>query len=152
MKLSCCGNIYLSNGANYEKVSRYLTDRKNFIKPYSNGHRTKSETIYVAVCENKKCGHYIVTLIREFDKVVEPEVEKYKGIAGDNFFYSNYSKFKEYPLPCPFADIKHKKTVPYIYGKVINANTQVPRYIDESDNAGNIIENPIKVFKCSPKT
>lgn len=143
MKLNCCGNFYYSNGYNFEKVSRYTTSPKKRIKHYSQGERVLSETIYVSVCEN--CGHYIVSVIRKLSNL-KVEKETYRGNQADEYFYSNYNKFEEMPLPCPFADIKHSATIPFIYGKTIDKETQIPRYIDESSNAGNFIESFIKIY------
>lgn len=143
MKLSCCGNFYLTNGLTFEKISRYTTTAKNRIKPYFKGNKTISETIYVAVCDN--CGHYIVSLIRQSNAGVEKET--YRGNAADEFFYANYNKFVEMPIISPFADVKQSKSIPYVYGKALNSETQIPRYIDESDNAGSPIDALIRVFR-----
>lgn len=145
MKLSCCGNFYNSCGSTFEKISRYKVDRKNFIKSYVEGNKTLSETVYVAVCEH--CGHYIIKLFRYFEDINKIEKEEYRGIEADNFFYSVYDKLIETPIISPFEDIKHKKTIPFIYGKCLDSLTQIPRYIDESDNAGSLIENPIRVYE-----
>ena len=141
VKLNCCSNFYYSTGYNFEKVSRYITEPKNRIKSYINGSKVISETIYVSVCDN--CGHYIVSVIRQINGA-KIEKETYRGNKADEFFYFHYNKFIEKPLPYPYADIKHKKTIPFIYGKCLDSLTQVPRYIDESDNAGNKFENLIK--------
>lgn len=143
LKLSCCGNFYISNGDDFYKISRYKTDIKNRIKSFFKGQKVKSETIYVAVCEH--CGHYIVKLTRKTLKSVE--TENFRGKQADEFFYSNYSKFIEVPLESPFADIRHSKTIPFIYGKTINSQTQQPYYIDESGNAGNQIQSKILIKK-----
>lgn len=143
MKLSCCGNFYISNGAEFYKISRYKTDVKNRIKLFVKGQKVKSETIYVAVCEH--CGHYIVKLTRKTLKFVE--TENLRGKEADEFFYSNYSKFIELPLESPYFDIKHSKTIPFIYGKIIDKETQQPFYIDESGNAGNQIQSKVLIKK-----
>ena len=145
MKLSCCGNFYNSCGSTFEKISRYKVDRKNLIKSYFEGNKTLSETVYVAVCEH--CGHYIVKLVRKFENKFKTQKEEYRGKDADNFFYSHYDRFIEMPLQSPYDDIKHKKTIPFIYGKCLDSLTQVPRYIDESDNAGSKFENPIKIYE-----
>lgn len=144
VRLNCCGIFYYSNGDKFEKISRYVTEPKNHIKNYVNGAKVLSETIYVAVCYN--CGHYIVTVLRHVNGF-KLDKEFYHGKAADEYFYSHYDKFIEKPLPYPYADVKHAKTIPFIYGKTTGAETQMPRYIDESGNAGNFIESLIRTFK-----
>ena len=145
MLLSCCGVFFNTKGFTFERISRYKTEKKNLIKAYSNGHKTSSEKLFIAVCDN--CGHYIIKLFRYFEDINKIEKEEYRGIEADNFFYSVYDKLIETPIISPFEDIKHKKTIPFIYGKCLDSLTQIPRYIDESDNAGSLIENPIRVYE-----
>lgn len=142
MILSCCGEFFNTVGENFFKIDRYKTTSKSRL---FNDKKTVEEIIYVAVCQN--CGH----LILKYRQRIKNKNGKSKlgntlnlrGKEADSFFYDNYDKLVAYPLESPFKTEKQSRSIPFIYGKVIDGETQQPFYIDESDKAGNLIETPV---------
>lgn len=142
MILSCCGEFFNTVGENFFKIDRYKTTSKSRL---FNDKKTVEEIIYVAVCQN--CGH----LILKYRQRIKNKNGKSKlgntlnlrGKEADSFFYDNYDKLVAYPLESPFKTEKQSRSIPFIYGKVIDGETQQPFYIDESDKAGKLIETPV---------
>jgi len=138
--------IFNTVGESFYKIDRYKTAPNYRI---FNDKKTVEEIIYVGVCEH--CGHLIIKyrqrIKNKAGKKKLGNTISLKGKAADEFFYSNYDKFIEYPLESPFLNVKNSKTIPFVYGKVINEHTQQPFYLDESGNAGNIIEIPVTKSK-----
>ena len=77
------------------------------------------------------------------------ESKIFRGEKADKIFEERINDLTFYPLPKekPKPNIKHSKKIPWVYGKVIDSERQVPRYMDESDNAGRKIYSPVKVKK-----
>lgn len=143
--ISCCGNFYNTLGKSFEQISCYSTASQNRITPFFKNLKTTDEIIYVAVCNN--CGHLIVKYIKRAKNKngFESEILNFRGKEADKFFYSHYKQFIEKEIQSPFFKTKNSKTIPYVYGKIIDSYTQVPRYIDESSNAGNLITVHTKI-------
>lgn len=149
MILSCCGEIYNTVGETFYKIDRYKAAERIF-----DDKKTIEEIIYVALCPN--CGHLIVKYRQRIkNKAGRKKLGEtfcFRGKEADKFFYNNYNKFVEYPLASPFTMEKHGKTIPFIYGKTIDSQTQQPFYIDESGKAGEEIKVSVeKLYAKSEK-
>ncbi len=140
--LSCCGTVLNSAGESFYYIERFKTSANNRIL---SDKKTVDEIIYVATCTN--CGHFIIKYRQKIKNKAGRKklgITKYlKGKEADEFFYTNYSKMIEYPLESPYVQVKQNKTIPFVYGKVIDGNTQQPFYIDDSDMAGEMITSPV---------
>ena len=144
MILSCCGSIFNTSGETFFYIERYKTTPNNRIFSDKN---TADEIIYIATCPN--CGHFVIKYRQRIkNKAGKKKLGKtidFKGIKADEFFCENYSKLIEYPLESPFLNVKNSKTIPFVYGKVINEHTQQPFYIDESGKAGEEIKTKVSI-------
>ena len=144
----CCGSSHSTTSDDYFKIDRYIL--KPVIKAKSDsGKRIVAEIIYVAICDN--CNQYVIdikryTLNGRGKKVLE-EVETLRGLKAYEYYFRTAKNRIEYPIPSPFISEKpHSKTIPFIYGKVLTSTEQIPRYIDESADAGEILETKVKVY------
>lgn len=148
--LDCCG-ILQSTADEKNTIDCYKS--KRFFKKFTSIDKKeiKKEILLVSFCRN--CNHYILKYlwyIRKgagFFDYVESKI--IRGEKADKIFEERINDLTLYPFPKEKQkpNIKHSKTVPWIYGKVIDGERQVPRYIDESDNAGRKIYSPVKIEK-----
>lgn len=145
--LICCG-IKQSTADKKHTIDCYKS--KRFFKKYTIGKKEiKKEILLVSYCMN--CKHYILKYlwyIRKgagFFDYVESKI--IKGKEADRIFNERMNDLEFYPLPKEKSksNIKHSKKIPWIYYKTINGEQQIPRYIDESDNAGRKTYSPVKV-------
>lgn len=132
-----------------------VLNRENFLKKkLSDGREVKKEIVLLTLCPN--CKHYVIKFLWYAKKGTRfhdwNETKDLKGKKADEVF-SRYCDFYDfYDIPDPHKGepkIKHSKKIPWIYGKVISDTEQIPRYIDESDNAGRKIYNKILTLSNS---
>lgn len=146
--LECCGKFY-STADVENRIDCFISDR--FFKKFTIGKREiKKEILLVSYCVN--CKHYVLKYLWYIKKqagffdYVESKV--IRGKLADKIFEERQENLKFYPLPknkLPKLDfLKQSKTVPWIYYKSLNGETQVPRYIDETGNAGRKIFSPVQ--------
>lgn len=145
---NCCGVSYSTTSDDFYKIDRYYN--KPVIKYVSdNGKKIAAEIVYITICDN--CNQYVIEIKRyslngRGKKVLE-ETETLRGAEAEKYYLLTAKNCIYYPLPNPYMTEKpHSKTIPFIYGKVISAVEQIPRYIDESDNAGELIESKVLVY------
>lgn len=141
----CCGTSHSTTSDDYYKIDRYFN--RPILKTKSDsGKRIVQEIIFVTVCDN--CNEYVIEIKRyslngRGKKVLE-ESETLRGFEAYKYYFQTASRRVYYPLPNPFISEKpHSKSIPFIYGKTLTALTQVPRYIDESADAGSMFESKI---------
>lgn len=145
----CCGISHSTTSDDFYKIDRFYN--KPVLKAKSDsGKRIVAEIVYITVCQN--CNNYVVEIKRYIHnsrgKRILEETETLRGIEAYKYYFDTAKNRIEYPLPSPFlAEKPHGKTIPFIYGKTQSAIEQIPRYIDESGNAGNIIENKVLCYK-----
>lgn len=147
--LTCCGVKYST--ANLKLSFDCFKSNKFFKKYTSDGKEIKKERIIVFLCTN--CGHYILKYLWYTKKTGSffdyCESKEIRGIAADKIFSERVNDFKFCSLPKPkkikIDFLKQSKKVPWIYYKALNSEIQIPRYIDESANAGRKIHCPVKI-------
>lgn len=145
----CCGTSKSTTSDDFYKIDRYY-NKPVFKAKSDNGKRIVSEVVYITVCCN--CNNYVIEIKRyslnaRGKKVLE-EDETLRGIEAYKYYFKTQKHRVSYPLSNPFISEKpHSKSIPFIYGKVISMTAQIPRYIDESGNAGASFEN--KVVLCN---
>lgn len=145
---NCCGVSYSTTSEDFYKIDRYFN--KPVVKTKSDtGKKIVSEIVFITVCNN--CNQYVAEIKRyslngRGKKILE-ESEVLRGLKADEYYINTFNNRVSYPLPNPFMSEKpQSKTIPFIYGKVLSAVEQIPRYIDESDNAGELIESKVLVY------
>lgn len=149
--LDCCGYEVKTCSKSYEYIDCYKS--VNFFKKkLSDGRAIKKELLLVAVCPN--CGHWILKYLwysklnSRFQDWDESKI--IRGKKADEIFSGRTDDYILIELPDPFQpkeEVKQSNKIPWVYGKTIDAYSQIPRYLDESEDAGLKITNPIKVTK-----
>ena len=148
----CCGvELVLQNIEHHHFIDCYKS-KKFFKKKLSDGREIKKEFLLVAYCS--QCGHYILkylwyakrgTGFWNFD-----EQKDIRGKKADEIFARRMNDYETTKIPNPYANekiIKQSKKIPWIYYKAISDTEQVPRYMDETQNAGRSVYSPLKVYK-----
>lgn len=162
--LECCGNKITTGSSNFKQLDCFISKKveqtlpngskvfkeKFFKKNLKDGRPIKKEIILVAVCPN--CKHYILKILWYANKKTNfhdwAECKDIKGNKADEIFLRRADYYEFYDIPDPAKDlpnIKHSKKIPWVYYKATGKETQVPRYIDESDNAGRQIYSKLKL-------
>lgn len=161
--LECCGRKISTGTEDYKKLDCFrpkkikekqddgtvIEKEKFFKRKLSDGRDIKKEVLIVGCCPN--CGHWILKYLwyaSKHDRFHDwAESKDIKGKKADEIFRRRADDYEFYKIPDPFKgkrNIKHSKKIPWIYYKNIGVETQIPRYIDETDNAGRKIYNPLK--------
>ena len=148
--IDCCG-IFQTTAD--EKHTIDCFESKRFFKKFTTiGKREiKKEILLVSFCRN--CNHYVLKYLwylkrgAGFFDYVESKI--IRGSKADKIFEERINDLEFHPIPKEKKNpnIKHSKTIPWVYYKAVGSELQVPRYIDESDNAGRKIFSPVKVEK-----
>ena len=88
--------------------------------------------------------YYVVCYSKQNNKFNLLEKRFLQGKNAKTFFDRTKEKRVRQPQIEPKQKIKSGKTIPWVYGKTINSETQVARYIDESGNRNVLINNKLK--------
>lgn len=150
--LECCGKVVSTGNQTYVNITKYKSN-KFFKKKTSNKLTIKKEIVLLTYCQN--CNHTVIKFLwyintrDRFDAYVESKVVK--GKKADKIC-EEYNRFWEYQrLPEPILNNeygKQSKKLAWVYGKINKDGiSQVPRYLDETDNAGHKIACPVKIIK-----
>jgi len=147
--LSCCGvKLVLQNLEHHHFIDCFQS-KKFFKKKLSDGREIKKEIVLAAYCHN--CKHYIIKFLwyarQKTDFWNFSESKDIRGKLADDVFNRYMDEWDLIDIPNPYKDekiIKHSKKIPWTYYKAISQTTQVPRYMDESANAGRTIYSPVK--------
>ena len=145
----CCGSSHSTTADDYYKIDRFYL--KPVLKAKSDsGKRIVAEIVYVTVCDN--CNQYVIEIRRYIHnargKKILEETETLRGFEAYKYYFQTAKNRIYYPLPNPFISEKpHSKTIPFIYGKALSSVEQIPRYLDESGDAGNMFESKVLIYK-----
>lgn len=147
--LSCC-EVEYSTTDNEEKIDCFKSNR--FFKKFTVDRvHIRKEIVLVTFCMN--CCHYIIKYLwynkesANFFDYVDSKI--IRGKKADEIFANRSEDWEFYELPKTEIKqfTKHSKKIPWIYYKSVNNEQQVPRYMDETDNAGRKVFTPLKVTK-----
>ena len=153
--LVCCSYEVKTGTKTYRYIDcfKLKSGEKFFKKKLSDGREIKKELLLVAFCPN--CKHYVIrflfyakagTRFQDWD-----ETKIVRGKKADEIFTRRNELYDLISLPDPFKpqlETKHSKKIPWVYYKTVDSFSQIPRYIDESEDAGLKIVSPPKVEKC----
>lgn len=146
----CCGVSHSTTSDDFYKIDRFYN--KPVIKSKSDlGRKIVSEVVYITVCDN--CNQYVIEIKRyslnaRGKKILE-ETQTLRGADAYEYYFKTSKNRVFYPLKNPFESEKpQSKSIPFIYGKSLSHTQQVPRYIDESSDAGDIITSEV-IFAAS---
>ena len=106
----------------------------------------------VDICPN--CKHWVICFLwyaKKNGRFQDWDEKKIiRGQKADEIFRRRSDSFEMIDIPNPFKpklETKHSKKIPWVYYKTIDSYSQVPRYIDESEDAGLKIVTPPKTEK-----
>lgn len=129
-----------------------MPGEKFFKKNLADGRPVKKEILLAAVCPN--CRHYILKFLwygRKNTSFKNWDDEKIiRGKQADEIFDRRQALYNMIDLPNPFkpkSNSRQSKKLAWVYGKTLNGTAQVPRYIDETEDAGLKINCPVKIYK-----
>lgn len=153
--LDCCAYEVKTGTKTYEYIDcfKLKPNKKFFKKKLSDGQIAKRELMLVGFCPN--CKHWIIRFLWYSKKTGRfqdwDETKIIRGKKADEIFDRRSDLYNLIKLPDPFqpkAEGKHSKKIPWVYGKSSKDGLfQIPRYIDESEDAGLKIACPVKTEK-----
>lgn len=152
--LDCCAYEIKTGTKTYKYIDCFKLKRgeKFFKKKLSDGRPIKREIMLVGFCPN--CKHWVLRFLwyskttgrfQDWD-----ETKIVRGKKADEIFNRRSDLYDLIDLPDPFkpkAEPKHSKKIPSVYYKTVDSFSQIPRYIDESEDAGLKICCPVKTEK-----
>lgn len=149
--LNCCAYEVATNTKNYEYLDCFASSNF-FKKKMKDGRAVKKELILMSVCP--QCGHRVLkflwygSITDKFDLWQDEKI--IRGKQADEIFARRQKDYTLIALPNPFKpkpQTKQSKKLPWVYGKVINGETQQPQYIDETEAAGRKIKTIARIVK-----
>lgn len=144
MRFVCCGLLYSTQDPDtYQYIDTFVmkTPTLNIIA----GKKVEKEFVYSLCC--KKNGCFKVEIHRyskENDKLNLLATRTLKGESAMRFMEQTKALRIKVPQKDPSVNIAYSKKVPWVYGKTIDAETQVARYIDESGDRFVFVDNEWK--------
>lgn len=150
--LECCGKVISTGNQTYVNITKYKSNK--FFKKYTSKKLAiKKEIVLLTHCQN--CNHAVIKFLwyintrDRFDAYVESKVIKGKKadkICEEYMRFWQYQKLTEPILNYEYG--KQSKNIAWVYGKINKDGiSQVPRYLDETDNAGHKMAVPVKIIK-----
>lgn len=153
INIDCCNNVFSTANESYKKIERFKNTNIAGLT-MKNGRKVRKEIILMCVCP--VCKHYILKILRYSSASAnfynyDESITK-KGKTADRYWIKNCDDYVEYRLQSPYKksdyNTKQSKTIPFVFGKVLKGGTkQIPRYLDESSDAGELINIPMKIYK-----
>lgn len=134
MKFYCCGLTYSTQDPEtYWCIETYILKRP--VDAFIGNKKIVKQIIYTLFCKKNGCtklelhsfAHVNGTL-----KLVCTQAMKGKGARA--FLERTKDMRIRQPQCCPLKKVQYSKKIPWVYGKTIDSQTQVARYIDESGN------------------
>ena len=151
--LDCCNSEIKTGTKNYLYIDCYKLKSKQslFKKKLADGRSVKKEIMLVSVCHN--CRHYIIRFLfyaksgARFQDWDESKIVR--GQDADDIFEQRNQMYNLIDLPNPFVPkvAKRYSKHPSVYYRDVDGYSQIPRYMDESGDAGLKVSCPLKVYK-----
>ena len=150
MSFLCCGIKYSKKDP--DTYSCIDTDiiKNQFTKKSVKGEKVVKEIVETLICKKHGCLQVHVKRFGRFKgKFKVLEIEKMKGDEAALFLMATESIRIRQPQIFPQKFIAVSKTIPPCYGKVLSANTQRARYINEQDwgFGSEVIYSECKTYK-----
>lgn len=150
--LKCCGvELVLQNVGHHHFIDCFKS-KKFFKKKLSDGREVKKEFVLVTYCP--QCKHYILKFLWYAKNSTGfwnfSESKDIRGKKADEIFNRYMDDYILFDIPNPHTGetyLKQSKKIPWVYFKTISSTEQVPRYMDETQNAGRSVYSPIKIIK-----
>ena len=138
----CCGLLYNTKDPDtYWCINTYLMKKPTI--QYYRKKKIEKEVVYSLCCKKNGCIKIeIHRYIKEKDTLKLLFKFSLTGKAALHFLENTKNDRKKLPQIQPLKNIHWGNKIPWVYGKAIDGNKQVPRYIDESGNR-NVLKNNI---------
>ena len=134
MKIYCCGLVYSTQDPN----TFWCIETYNLKKPIDNiigGKRVYKQVLYTLCCKVHGCTKLeLHSYTKENGVLKRICTQSIKGAGAITFLERTKDLRVKLPQVYPYSKVQYGKKIPWVYGKTINSNTQVVRYIDESGN------------------
>ena len=152
--LDCCGYEINTASKLYDYIDcfRLKRNEKFFKQELDDGRQIKKELMLVSLCP--QCGHYIIRFLfyaHRFGRFQDWDESKIiRGQKADEVFAARSDLYDLIALPNPFkvkADCRHSRSLWKYYKMLPDQQAQIPRYMDESGDAGLKITVPLKVYR-----
>lgn len=133
MKFSCCGIVYSTNDVEtFECIEKDVITSPT-VREY-NGKKITKEIVYTLSCKKNNCTKIKVYRmgLSKFGQSKALETIEMSGLSAITYLQETELIRKRQAQICPLKPIPSCKTIPFVYGKVISATEQRPRYINET--------------------
>lgn len=155
MKILCCGILYSTEDPDtYWCIEKYKL--KHPTKSTVQNLKVESETVYTLCCKKNGCFKLEIHRYgKESESLKLLETVQLKGVNAKKYMQKTKEIRIKQPQKYPIKQIKSGKNIPFVYGKSIDGETQVVRYIDESGNREvytnkkwkkDLIKSPVKTY------
>lgn len=119
------------------------------------GKKVEKEMVYTLFCKKNGCTKIEIQRYHRQNGVLKIlETRTLSKENAEKFLERTRDMRIRQPQCCPIKKIQTSKNIPWVYGKAINSETQVARYIDESGNR-NIFKDQLwqsEILKSAVKT
>lgn len=134
MKFYCCGLVYSTD----DPDTYWCIETYNMKRPSLNligGKKVVKEIVYTLFCKKNDCCK--VEIHRYYNDNGTLKILETRTLSRENaqkFLERTQDMRIRQPQCCPLKKIQNSKSIPWVYGKSIDGETQVARYMDESGN------------------
>jgi len=132
LSIICCGIKYSKN--DIETYWCIDTDiNKPVQKKYVGNNKVVKEVVESYTC--KKCGSFVLRILRYSNfknKKRLVEQERLSGIDAVKYLEATRNVRQRQPQYFPYDKEIYCKTIPFVYGKFIDSETQRARYLNEA--------------------
>lgn len=156
MKFHCCGLDYSTNDPEtYWCIETYNMKQPSLKK--IGMYKVDKEIVYALFCKKNHCCQVKIIRYGNIDGISKIlEIKKLNKVNSQSFLERTKDMRIRQPQCCPIKSVPTAKNIPWVYGKTIDAHTQVARYLDESGNRDvfknnkwvpEIIKSTLKMYK-----
>ncbi len=134
MKFCCCGVAYSTGDPEtFWCIETYIMKKPE--KIVFDGKKIFKEIVYTLFCKKNGCSKLeIHRFVEEDEELCLVEKERLKGQKARAYLERTKNMRIKIPQCCPLKSVTHSKNIPWVYGKAIDGERQVPRFFDESGN------------------
>lgn len=134
MRFYCCGLVYSTE----DPETYWCIETYNLKAPVYravNGVKVFKEVVYTLFCKKNGCSKLELHSYSNENGVLKLlQKQCFKGKKAQAFLERTQNMRIRKVQCCPLKAVNHSKNIPWVYGKAINSETQVVRYMDESGN------------------
>ena len=140
VRFVCCGVLYSTNDPDtYWCIDTYIMKQPSI--GVINGKKIAKEIVYTLICKKNGCLKLeIHRYYKENEKLKRMKPKYMIGEQAQKFLETTKDMRIKQPQCCPIQPQQYSKTIPWVYGKTVDGETQIARYLDESGNR-NVFKN-----------